>query len=411
MPGRAPDCASRRTTRAVSEERATHPSTSASPHFRLIRVYWGPLLLPHLARFRSETRALAPILASQVFVQTGPFGKGDTLPASRLSQSPGPGLLDGVRHIRATLKAEVADAIITHGFVATLLTAVARVGTSRLPIVYEVHGAAAFEVWRRHANHVQAAARAGLTYVLETLAIMVSDRLFLVSNAITRFYPAARLKPSLSVPRLLDAAPDEAAVLPQALLGFVDRARSAGRRIVVFSGGTDEWQMLDDSLRFMNALVERGGYAAIVLTPGVDIVLRKLGDIGSTVGEWFVTALPQQAVSPALAQCDVGMLLRQRAVLNTVASPTKLYEYLYAGLAVVTTDGVPEAVAAIAETGGGVVISVPVAEGDVMRIEQALVPAIERAHGALGNRPRYLWASAAEEFRRFLTASGGHQHG
>lgn len=370
---------------------------------RLVRVYWGPLLPPHLARFRSESRALGPALASERFVQLGVAEAAQELEHTRVSVAHRAGWRSAIRHLRETLRAEPADVIMSHGFIATLAAVLARRGASSAPLVYEVHGAAAFEVWRRHRQLGRALLRAIATYLLETVAMLSADRLFLVSDGILRYYPAARLKPHLSIPRLLDAAPSGDAELPAPLLAFVEGARRANRRIVVFSGGTDEWQMLDDSTRLMQKLVDTGRYVGLVLTHGVSTATALLSQLEVKPADWMVTTLPQHLVLPVLQHCDVGMLLRQRVVLNAVASPTKLYEYLYAGLAIVTTDGVPEAVAAIAQTGGGVVVSLPVSPSlDVAELDSALTTAIARARAAAGRRASYLWSSAADRFHRFL---------
>ena len=76
-----------------------------------------------------------------------------------------------------------------------------------------------------------------------------------------------------------------------------------------------------------------------------------------------------RSVSPAevprwLAAADAGLLLRDRSVINAVASPVKFAEYLAAGLPVVVSPRVGDASQLVAETGCGVVLDPEALDGD-----------------------------------------------
>lgn len=362
------------------------------------------MLPAHAARIRSETNALRPVLGDHLVLQLGHTEPPVEMPYSTLRQTPPRGVLSKIAAVRQAMREFEPDLLQSHGVFATLAAAIAR-GIRRRPrLIYEIHGAAAYETWRRHGRRLNAAARFAVIYVLESVAILSADALLVVSDRIEQYYPTARARPSLAIPRLLDR-PRGGAAVPDALVDFAARAGADGRRLVVFSGGTDEWQMLDDSLRLMTGLVASGRYRAVVLSPRPQVVADRLAALTPEPDAWCVLSVPSTAVLGSLALCDVGLLLREDAVLNAVASPTKLYEYLYAGLAVVTTKAVPEARRIVEETGCGVLVRLPVREARASpALLQDLENACEAATRLVDRRPSYLWDSAAGRLQDFLHA-------
>jgi hypothetical protein len=132
----------------------------------------------------------------------------------------------------------------------------------------------------------------------------------------------------------LDARSEEL----EEVLRFASCSRTAGRRVVVYSGGLGSWQCVEPTM----ALLERChsfDISTLVLTFDLESLLPML-PASLAESQWFkAVALARSEVPAALAACDVGVVLRDDSVVNRVASPTKAFEYLAAGLHIVTTRG------------------------------------------------------------------------
>lgn len=109
-------------------------------------------------------------------------------------------------------------------------------------------------------------------------------------------------------------------------------ARSYGERPrAIYAGGTQRWQMIPE----LAALVADTADAVdwLLLTPDTEGLGRALDKAG--VAERAAIALrsaSQTEVFATYPRCDFGLLLREDGVVNRVACPTKLIEYLRFGV-------------------------------------------------------------------------------
>ncbi|HMZ48095.1 MAG TPA: hypothetical protein PLP28_03885, partial [Flavobacteriales bacterium] len=67
--------------------------------------------------------------------------------------------------------------------------------------------------------------------------------------------------------------------------------------------------------------------------------------------------LDHAQVSAALAQCDLGIMVRERTITNQVASPTKFAEYLASGLRIITNAGLGDFSELVAREDLGLVVA------------------------------------------------------
>ncbi|HET6763495.1 MAG TPA: glycosyltransferase [Longimicrobiaceae bacterium] len=334
---------------------------AARPAPGVLRVSRGALHPAREARIEAEVRAGDGDAAGrdEVLILVGGPPPSVSIPRLRTLHEPASGVRAHVRAVAGALRLHRPRVVHAHGFDAAIVARLASWRTGLRPLrVYEVHGAVAFESLYRNRGPLRWARFAAL-YALETAAILLSSRLLLVSDEIARYYPAARLRPRVSVPRLVAEPAGDASPVADAELdrfrAFARTARAKVAPIAVYSGGTAAWQLTRETIALMAALERDAGFRVAVLTtePGEFTALAREG--GAPVEGWFVGRLARESVGAALGACQVGVILRDDVVLNRVASPTKLYEYLHAGLAVVTTAGVPAGAAAITRTGNGVV--------------------------------------------------------
>ncbi len=130
--------------------------------------------------------------------------------------------------------------------------------------------------------------------------------------------------------------------------------RSDGTVRLVYSGSTAGWQSFD----LLKGLLTR----ALDAQPDVQVLFLSKRDANNSAleaaypGRVEVKWLDHAEVSAALAECDYGIMVRERTITNQVASPTKFAEYLSNGLKVITNEGLGDFSALVKEHGLGVVV-------------------------------------------------------
>lgn len=121
--------------------------------------------------------------------------------------------------------------------------------------------------------------------------------------------------------------------------------------VIVYSGSTAGWQsfaMICDFVR--TALAARADLRFLFLTDESESLAAVMREFPSRVKRMSV---PPVEVFRMLAACDYGLLLREASVTNRVASPTKLAEYLGAGLPVILSEGIGDYTAFVRENDAG----------------------------------------------------------
>ncbi|MBI5643963.1 MAG: hypothetical protein HY954_10880 [Deltaproteobacteria bacterium] len=134
-------------------------------------------------------------------------------------------------------------------------------------------------------------------------------------------------------------------------LGF-----SRSDKVYVYSGSLNKWQMFDETVRLFSMISAVDDTARLlVLTPDIKMAESVLGGSIKT-GAYAVRSVRQDEVTSYLAAGDFGFLLREDNIVNHVAFPIKFAEYIAAGLAIITTEGVSEIARIVRSEGSGYVI-------------------------------------------------------
>jgi glycosyltransferase involved in cell wall biosynthesis len=327
------------------------------------RIYVGDVLPAHAARIEGEAGVIALAGIDHRVLVVG-LARGPRIPDQWRSGfaevRSGSGPLGMVRVVRQWVRALEPEIVHTHGIWATLISGVSlRLIRVRPVLVYEVHGALAYESIERHGG-LGGRLRFLLLYLLENVAVLMADRLLLVSEEIKRYYPAMRRTQGVAIARAVEAdvgtTADALSEELEEVLRFAARSRSAGRRMVVYSGGLGSWQCMEETIALL-ARCDSVGIATLVLTFDLDGLVPML-PVSLVESEWFkAVSLTRSDVPSALAVCDVGIVLREDSVVNRVASPTKAFEYLAAGLHIVTTTGAVGLAKLVDEHGAGLVVA------------------------------------------------------
>ena len=111
--------------------------------------------------------------------------------------------------------------------------------------------------------------------------------------------------------------------------------------LFVYSGGMDKWQRVGDTLSFFKRYHNHNmNSKLLILTRNIEdlnqiVKENKLEGIKSSI---ITKSLPYKDVPKYLNASDFAFLLRDNVIMNAVASPTKLGEYMACGLPVISTE-------------------------------------------------------------------------
>ena len=110
--------------------------------------------------------------------------------------------------------------------------------------------------------------------------------------------------------------------------------------VFVYAGGITKWQKIEESLKvFKEYNTHNPDSKFLILTRDKDkLNLILNNEEWSSIRKCVIaTSAPYEKVSSYLNVADIAYLMRDNVVLNAVASPTKLAEYLACGLPVITS--------------------------------------------------------------------------
>lgn len=168
---------------------------------------------------------------------------------------------------------------------------------------------------------------------LERRAIKECNRLICVSyNMRSHFlekYPFSKgkyfiIKPIVPINSLNEKVFSEEAFKKEK--GISDNAT-----IIIYSGNLQTWQNFDLMVDLIKA-TETKKYVYIILTGERQNALKKICEKGCNMKNIIIDSVQPQDLYKYYSIAHYGFLLRDDHVLNKVAAPTKLVEYLYYGI-------------------------------------------------------------------------------
>lgn len=113
---------------------------------------------------------------------------------------------------------------------------------------------------------------------------------------------------------------------------FVDKEQNHEKVKIVYSGNTQKWQNIELMLQVIVKNLGSSNYNFLILT-GEPIKMQALIDLYIPNGhQIIVKSLEPEELSQVYKSCHYGFVLRDDILVNTVACPTKLIEYLYYGI-------------------------------------------------------------------------------
>lgn len=223
--------------------------------------------------------------------------------------------------------------IMARGIFATVLARRSRMWTRYFRLVFDARGAyhAEFSEYRM----IDDDAFIDKVKRLEQKAIRKSDGILAISNALIAYWKETY---GFDTPEKVQVIPCTLAQSHEKPL-MNDSDRTALRKqhgidpnhtLLVYSGSAAGWQSFETLFDQLARLLQEQPHIRVLLMSPIE-------SLAGTALEPFTDRVllkwvAPDAVSDYLAMADYGILLRESAVTNRVASPTKFGEYLAAGL-------------------------------------------------------------------------------
>ena len=109
--------------------------------------------------------------------------------------------------------------------------------------------------------------------------------------------------------------------------------------LFVYSGGLHKWQKVEESINvFEKYHNQYSNSKLLILTKDLEQLQQLLENRQEIADAVISKSLPFNLVPDYLNAADIAFLLRDNVVMNAVASPTKLAEYMACGLPIISTE-------------------------------------------------------------------------
>ena len=120
-----------------------------------------------------------------------------------------------------------------------------------------------------------------------------------------------------------------------------DEFRVTGEeKLLCYSGGTAPWQRVSDILTLFDQLSRRrDDVRFMILTPDAGHLRSSIASL-THPSRFHLKNCSHDDVRRHLSACDAGVIMRHDTMVNNVASPIKVAEYLACGLPVIMTQGI-----------------------------------------------------------------------
>ena len=299
-----------------------------------------------------------------------PYHKRPSLPATAYD------ILAGARLAARLVRREGVQVLHARSHVPVAMAVLAR-ALARCRVVFDVRGLLAEEyadagVWRVGSlpyRAVKALERAGLRRADAVVVLTERMREWLARQGL-----AAGAKVEV-IPCCVDLSLYAAA----AGAGEEDEGGAGGRFEVVYAGSVTGLYLLEEMARFFLALRERrpGAFFRVLTASPPAEAVERLRRAGLAEGEFSVGAVAPRDVPRALRRARLGVSFRKATFSQIAASPTKVPEYLAAGLPVVSNAGVGDTDELLARERVGVVVRELTPEGLARAAAEALALADE----------------------------------
>lgn len=175
------------------------------------------------------------------------------------------------------------------------------------------------------------------TKIIERYVFKYCDYLFFVSHNMQKYYmdkydfkQHSAVFPTIVDEKLFYTSSEKRNIIRE-------RLKISERLCYVYVGGVDYWQNLDKILLKFDSINKENQrkFFFIILTNNKQWVFDFCHKNGIKLDNFYIDSLPYDKVPLYLNAADFGVIIRNDDLINFVASPTKINEYLACGLKII----------------------------------------------------------------------------
>jgi glycosyltransferase involved in cell wall biosynthesis len=109
------------------------------------------------------------------------------------------------------------------------------------------------------------------------------------------------------------------------------------KKVWVYSGSTHKWQLIPQMISLFKfaSKTDTDLYFLIICRDNKEKIEKLFTDAGIPSDSYRIISVEQNRVKRYLIAGDVGILLREKSIINEVSDPLKFVEYIHAGLMVI----------------------------------------------------------------------------
>lgn len=127
--------------------------------------------------------------------------------------------------------------------------------------------------------------------------------------------------------------------------------------IICYSGGLSKWQRVPSILNVCGQISKiRKNFKFLFLTQQTEQLQQMIQKSALPIEYCTIRSCIYQEIPQYLSAADAGIVMRDNIVVNNVASPIKIGEYLACGLAVILTKGIGDYSEMVSKAGVGIVL-------------------------------------------------------
>ena len=110
-----------------------------------------------------------------------------------------------------------------------------------------------------------------------------------------------------------------------------------GKFVIVYSGSLGKWNVIEPMLDFFSVVSGKIDAHFLFLTPDVESSRKLFEERNYPLEIYTILEVDHKDIANYLKRSDLALMLREHSVINYVASPVKMGEYLVCGVPVVGT--------------------------------------------------------------------------
>jgi glycosyltransferase involved in cell wall biosynthesis len=255
-----------------------------------------------------------------------------------------PSLILSAKHVAKLSRYEVSQFVPTHIYARSLAASSASRKIARMSkaiSVLDVRGISAEEaVLRRNGKR-------GLAFLLLSRLtkreLSKSDRLSCVSDNLKEWIKtfcgreAQTVIPCCVEEKTIGFDMAKRRILREKL-GF-----SEADKVLVYSGGIGVWQKINDTIKIFAQIAKlKTAYRFLFLSREENYLKKKIQEMALPNERCIIKSCCYEKIHDYLTACDAGIIIRDNNIVNNVACPIKIGEYLASGLPVILTKGIGE---------------------------------------------------------------------